>query len=199
MNKQEFIETLRAELSGLPQQEVEERLAFYSEMIDDRTEEGMTEEEAVCAIGSVEEIASQIISDIPLAKIAKESMKPKRRMRAWEIVLLAAGSPLWLVLLIAAFAILISLYAVLWSAIACVWAVFAAVAGCAVGGVAGGILLIVFGNVTAGIMLIGAGLVCGGLGILAFLGSLAATKGAAHLTAHSVLWIKKCFVRKEKV
>ncbi len=199
MNKQEFMEKLRAELSGLPQQEVEERLAFYSEMLDDRTEEGMTEEEAVCAIGSVEEIAAQIISDIPLAKIAKESMKPKRRMRAWEIVLLAAGSPLWLALLLAAFAILLALYAVIWAAVACVWAVFAAVAGGAVGGIAGGILLIVFGNVTAGIMLIGAGLACAGLAILLFLGSLATTKGAAYLTAHSVLWIKKCFVRKEKV
>ena len=43
MNKQEFIALLRKGLSGLPQKELEERLTFYSEMIDDRIEEGLTE------------------------------------------------------------------------------------------------------------------------------------------------------------
>ena len=36
MRKQEFLDTLRARLSGLPKQDVEEWLGFYSEMIDDR-------------------------------------------------------------------------------------------------------------------------------------------------------------------
>ena len=39
MNKQEFLMRLREGLSGLPQNEIEERLTFYSEMIDDRIEE----------------------------------------------------------------------------------------------------------------------------------------------------------------
>ena len=54
MNKRDFIESLRAKLLGLPKQEVEERLAFYGEMIEDRKEEGLTEEQAVAAIGSVD-------------------------------------------------------------------------------------------------------------------------------------------------
>lgn len=36
MRKWEFLSTLKNRLSGLPKQEVEERLNFYSEMIDDR-------------------------------------------------------------------------------------------------------------------------------------------------------------------
>ena len=36
MNKQEFISQLQAGLSGLPECETEERLSFYSEMIEDR-------------------------------------------------------------------------------------------------------------------------------------------------------------------
>ena len=44
MNKQEFLAGLRKGLSGLPQEDIEERLLFYSEMIDDRIEEGMEEE-----------------------------------------------------------------------------------------------------------------------------------------------------------
>ena len=52
MRKQEFLDLLRKKLAGLPREDVEERLAFYCEMIDDRTEECGSEEEAVAAIGS---------------------------------------------------------------------------------------------------------------------------------------------------
>ena len=87
MTKQEFIEALRARLSGLPQKEAEERIGFYIEMIDDRIEEGLTEEEAVANIGSVDEIASQIVGEIPLSKIIKENIKPKKKVNAFTITL----------------------------------------------------------------------------------------------------------------
>ena len=56
MNKQEFLAQLRKGLSGLPQDDIEERLTFYSEMIEDQTEEGLSEDEAVAQIGSVDEM-----------------------------------------------------------------------------------------------------------------------------------------------
>ena len=62
MNKQEFLSQLQAGLSGLPECETEERLSFYSEMIDDYTEEGFSEEEAVTQIGSVSDVISQILT-----------------------------------------------------------------------------------------------------------------------------------------
>ena len=93
MNKQEFLGKLRSGLSGLPQGDIEERLTFYSEMIDDRMEEGISDEEAVCEIGSVDEIVSQIIADIPFTKLVREKIKPNRTLRPWEIVLLVLGSP----------------------------------------------------------------------------------------------------------
>ena len=46
MNKQEFLNQLRSGLNGLPHEEIEERVMFYSEMIDDRVEEGLSEEDA---------------------------------------------------------------------------------------------------------------------------------------------------------
>lgn len=46
MSKQEFLEQLRRGLSGLPREDIEERLKFYSEMLEDRMEEGLSEEEA---------------------------------------------------------------------------------------------------------------------------------------------------------
>ena len=115
MNKEQFLDELRRELSGLPQEDIEERIAFYEEMIADRMDEGMSEKEAVSGIGSVEEIARQIMSEIPLTKLVKEKVRPKRSLKAWEIVLLVLGSPVWIPLAIAAVAVLLSVYAVSWA------------------------------------------------------------------------------------
>ena len=46
MRKAEFLRELEKRLQGLPKDEIDSRLAFYSEMIDDRIEDGKTEEEA---------------------------------------------------------------------------------------------------------------------------------------------------------
>jgi len=199
MTKNEFLNRLRARLSDLPKNEVEERLGFYSEMIDDRVEEGLTEEAAVTELGSVETVARQIISEIPIMKIVKDKMKPKRRFRAWEIVLLAVGSPVWLSLLIAAFAVLLSLYIVLWAvAVVTAWAVFGALVGCSFGGVVAGAWFVLCGYGPTGLALIGAAIFLGGLSIFTFYGCLAATKGTVLLTRKIALGIKYCFVGKER-
>ena len=195
MCKQEFLTQLRKGLSGLPQRDIEERLSFYSEMIDDRMEEGLSEEEAVLAVGSVEEIVSQIIGDIPLAKLAKERVKGNRRLKSWEIVLLVLGSPLWLSLGIAAFAVIFSVYVSLWSVIISLWAVFVSFVGCFVGGLIAGIVVACTGNVLPGIAVLAAGLLCAGLSIFAFYGCSAVTRGFSLLTRKTAVWIKNCFVK----
>ena len=117
MNKEEFLSELLGALSGIPQSDAEERVSFYSEMIDDRVEEGLTEEEAVAGLGSVENIISQIAADTPIVKLVKEKIKPKRRMRGWEIALIILGFPVWFPLLVAFCAIVFSLYVVVWALI----------------------------------------------------------------------------------
>lgn len=198
MSKQEFLVHLRKGLFGLPKDDIEERLAFYSEMIDDRMEEGLSETEAVSAVGSVDEIVAQVVADIPLVKVAKERIKPKRRMKAWEVVLLVLGSPIWLSLLIAVLAVMFSLYVVLWSVIISLWAVFASLIACAFGCIAAGIGFAVGISGLVGVAAIGAGIVCAGLSIFMFCACKAATKGAAILTKKLALWIKNCFIKKEE-
>ncbi|MBQ2191559.1 MAG: DUF1700 domain-containing protein, partial [Clostridia bacterium] len=72
MLKQEFLNALREGLNGLPEADIEERIAFYGEMIDDRIEEGLSEEEAVKEIGTVEEGVQQIVEETPLTRRVKE-------------------------------------------------------------------------------------------------------------------------------
>lgn len=197
MKRDEFLLLLKNRLSGLPREDIEERLAFYREMIDDRMEEGLSEEAAVSQIGNVEEISSQIIAETPLPKLVKENIKPKKRLKVWEIVLLAVGSPLWLSLPIAAFAVALSLYAVLWAAVISLWAVFASLGGCALGCVTAGVAFACSGDVSQGVVMIGAGLICAGLSVYLFYGCKAATKGIVWITKKMPVGIKHCFIKKE--
>ncbi len=198
MSKQEFLAQVRKDLSGLPQDDIEERMTFYSEMIDDRMEEGLSEEDAVLAVGSVDEIVAQVIADTPFAKIATERIKSEKRLTAGEIVLLALGSPIWLSLGIAAFAVILSLYTALWAVIISLWAVFALFAVCFLGGVLACVVFAVGGNVASGVAVLAAGIVCAGLSIFMFYGCKAVTKGALILTKKIAIWTKSCIIKKEE-
>ena len=177
MTKQEFLLKLRKSLHGLPEEEIEERLLFFSEIIDDRIEEGMTEEEAVLKISADDEIAK----DIP---VIKEHIKKKKTLKAWEIVLLILCSPIWFSLLIALAAVIFSLFVALWS-------VFALLASGAFGGIISGTVFIASGEALSGIAAVSAGMVLTGLSILTFYGCRYSTRGIFILT-------KKCFKRKEQ-
>ena len=196
MNKQEFLTELRKGLSGLPQNDIEERLAFYGEMLDDRIEEGLSEDAAVAEIGDANEIVRQTVADIPLAKLAKERIKPKRRLKAWEIILLALGSPVWLSILTAAAAVIFSLYASVWAVIVSLWSVFVSLAVCAVGSVPLCVLLVAGGSGASGIVALSAGIICAGLSIFMFFGCRETARGILILTRKMTIGIKNRFIGK---
>lgn len=193
MTKLEFLNQLRKQLSGLPEDDLAERLTFYSEMIDDRMEEGLSEQDAVLGIGSIESILQQLTAELPPLAPAKE----KKNAKVWVILLLILGSPIWLSLLISLFSVILSLYISLWAVIISLWAVFGSLVACALAGIASGIGLIIGGKVLTGIATIGIGLVCGGLSIFLFYGCLAASKGAVLLAKKLVLWAIHRFSKKE--
>ena len=198
MSKQAFLARLRKELSGLPKDDIEERLAFYEEMIDGRTEEGLSEEEAVSVAGAIDEIVAQTIADISLPKIARERLLPKRRLKAWEIVLLALGSPIWLSLGIDAAAVILALYVSLWAVIVSLWAVFGALAACVLVSVPTCVISIAGGSAASGFAVFAAGIVCMGLSIFMFFGCKAITKAIFMQTKRIAIGIKKCFIKKEE-
>lgn len=198
MTKSEFLSALRVRLYGLPKDEIDERIDFYAEAIDDRIEEGLSEEDAVGELGSLDDIVFEIIGEVPLGKIIKERVKPKRKMKAWEIVLLAIGSPVWVSLLAAALSVVLSLYASLWSVVLSLWAVFASLAAGALGGALAGVFYVFLGEGLFGALLLGAAFVSAGLAIFAFFGCRLASEWAWVLTKKMVLFTKKCFMGKEE-
>ena len=198
MLKTEFLEQLRAGLAGLPQEDIDGRVAFYSEMIDDRMEEGLSEEEAVAGAGKISDIVTETLNDIPLKKIVKENMATKRSRSGGEIALLILGFPLWFPLLVAAVAVLFSLYIVLWSLVITLWAIEVSLWACALAGIVMAVFYGIKGNLLPCLALLGLGLFAAGLSILLFFGCVAATKGMIPLTKGILRGFKKLFIRKER-
>jgi uncharacterized membrane protein len=196
MSKQEFLAQLEKGLYGLPQADIDERLGFYSEMIDDRMEEGLSEEDAVAGIGSVDEVIAGIVADIPLSKLVKERI-PKQ-IDAGLIVLLVLGFPVWLPILIAGFAVVFSLYVSLWAVLVALWAVAGAVAVCAPAGLVVSIIFFCLCKGFTGLAILGGGIVCAGLAILLFIGCSKSGKWAGILTKKLAHWTKKAFIKKER-
>ncbi len=199
MNKQEFLTQLCEGLSVLPHKDREERLTFYSEMIDDRIEDGLSESEAVSEVGSVDTVIIQILEDTPLTKLVQERVKTNRALRVWEIILLVLGSPLWLSLLIAVFAVILTVYIVIWSVVVALWSIDVSIAACSLGGIVSTVIFVFQGNGLTGLATLGAGICCAGLSILLFFGCKVITKGILLLTKRIALGIKTSFVRKETI
>lgn len=197
MTKNAFIAALSARLAGLPAEDLERSLEYYSEYIADAMEDGRGEEEAVASLGSPDEIAAQILADIPLVKLAKNKLKLQRALRTWEIVLLALGSPIWLSLIIAAVATVFSVYASLWSVVVSLVASAVAMGASAVGGVVSSVYLAITGNLPAALFLLGCALLVAGLSILFAYVSYYAVRGAVWLGKKMWLGIKRMFVKKE--
>lgn len=196
MNRREFLDALSGALADLPWREQERWLDFYGEMIDDRMEEGLTEAEAVAAVGSIEEIAAQILSQPQPAEQQQPPKKPKWEVKPWMILLLILGFPVWLPLLIAALVVFASVLIVLWSVLISFYAASVSVAAVAFAGIVVAFFFIPTGNGAGAAFCVGAGLICAGVAILLFLLSNLLAKGIAWLTKKL---FKVRFSRKEAV
>ena len=200
MNKHTFLTALRVRLHDLPPRDVQERLSFYEEMLNDRIEEGMTEEEAVATVGKLDEVAAAILSDV--AKDPEDggddsARAPKRRgIGAVGLVLLSLGSLVWGPLLISAVAVLVSLLVSLWAVTVSLWATVPTLGVGCLYGVVQGVRLIVTSDVLSGIALMGAGLACAGLTVICAYICSVLTRCSVHLTSGLVRRIGKLCKRK---
>ena len=85
MNKKDFLDALRRELRNLPEAEIEKSVSYYSEIIDDTVENGLTEEQAVTALGPMDKIVGQIILDAPRNALVMSKINQRREHRDPEI------------------------------------------------------------------------------------------------------------------
>ena len=174
MKKLEFINELGAQLHSMPVEEVRPLLDYYMEIVADRMEDGMTEEEAVASLGPIPELAEKILAEQPQTEQEPEPIptpapllepvpQTKRRWSGSSIVLAIILSPLWLALL----CVLIGIEIAVWVTLA---SLVVSAAAMILGGIAGSILSLIpmFDPVSAParIFVSGCSLVCAGIGCL---------------------------------
>ena len=63
MTKQLFLNELAAALHSLPREERYRTLGYYDELIDDRMEDGQSEEDAVASLGEPQQVAREILGE----------------------------------------------------------------------------------------------------------------------------------------
>ena len=196
MDKLDFLLALDKRLGVLSETDRRASLDYYAEMLNDLIESGMTEQEAVASLGSVDAIAEEILMDVPLPKLVKAKMKGKRRVTGTELTLLIVGFPIWFPILISVFAVIFSVYVSLWAVVISLYAADLSLAVSAPAALVGAILLFAAGQPASALLFLGAMLALAGLAILLFLGCNAAAKGVVRLGKLTLRGIKACFIRK---
>lgn len=199
MNKAQFLSEIREGISSLSEKDIESSLQYYSEMIDDRIEDGMSEEESVSAMGTVEEAVAQILRDKPAAE---PDQNKGHKGAQWARQNLTRNKRLLLVLLILSFPFLVtiagSLLIVVISVAASLYAssigVFVGGIACAVKGVA---LIAVETAVAEAILYFGVALMLLGASVLIFIAAHYFVKLMGFVCKKVIAFIKSKLPEKE--
>ncbi len=199
MSRDAFIGELRHRMAGLPQETVERTVEYYGELIADSMEDGLTEEEAVSRLGSLDEIVASVVKDTPLTQIVETRIQERKKKGSsgWVILLLVLGAPVWLPVLIAVLAVLFALFIALWAVVIALWAVVAAVILTGFVAMVAGVVELCRLHLAQGLVLLGGGLVCLGLCALLFLLMKLLTVGTVKLCKWLWVGIKSLFVGKK--
>ena len=170
MKKLEFINELGTQLHAMPPEEVRPLLDYYMEIVADRMEDGMTEEDAIASLGPIPELAEKILAEQPQleppsipAPTAAPAPTKKRRWSGNAIALAILLSPLWLTL----FFVLLGVEIALWATLA---ALVVSAVSMILGGILGAPLSLIPAfdpvSITARLFVFGCCLVCAGIGCL---------------------------------
>lgn len=197
MNKQEYLEAIRSRISAMPADDVNRFMDYYSEMIDDRVEDGLSEEEAVADMGSPDAAVEQILEDMPLTKLVKEKIKPKHELKAWEVVLIVLGSPVWIPILITALVLLLTLWIVAFALLISFYAVVLSFVAAGIGGLICAIPLFIANSPYTAVLMLGAALIGIGIAILFVVSVKPVTVGIFKVCKASVNGIKRMFVKEK--
>ena len=197
MNKQEFLTAITYGLGGLPREDVARWVEYYDEILSDRIEDGMSEQDAVAAMGKPGEVVEEIIAQTPIRALVKERVRPRHRLVVWEILLIALGSPIWLSLALSAFAVILSVFAVLWSLVLSVWACEASMLVTGPAGILVAVLKLCTGSPYQAFFLLGCSLAVMGSALLGIPLCKAFTRLMAYCSKKFLLLLKLMLVGRE--
>lgn len=114
MTKSEFLKLLRQNLSKFSNDEIDDIIDFYDEIIEEKKENGMSEDEAITSLGEVKNIINNVSAELVYKR--SEEKNSKQVLRNFFIILGICASPIllplgftFLILFLSIFIVLISL------------------------------------------------------------------------------------------
>ncbi len=159
MTEKEYLKKLKKKLSPLKGDDKNALLDFYKEMIEDKMESGLSEEQAVAELESPETVAERTLAEYGLQN------KPERKLSVLSVILIVIGSPLWLALGVAALGIGIAALCVVFALVVAMVAVCLSLTLGGAAAFAAGIVLL-FSDFSLGLVNIGGGLASSSAGVL---------------------------------
>ena len=161
----------------------------------------MTGDQAVAAIGTPEEVANQILMDMPLSKVVKAKSKPDSGYKAWEIVLIILGFPIWFPLLLTAAILALTLMLVVAILVITFFIVVAAIGIAGLAVTFACIPLLFTGGSSSLLLQFGLGLICVGLAVVMFIPAKAFCLWSIEMCGNFGRWVKQKVIsgrKKEK-
>ena len=153
-------------------------------MIDDYIESGYSQDAAVAKMGSVNDVAAQILANAQ-STVYEAPYEQKRKKRGWVTLLLILGFPLWLPLLVAGFSILLTLAIVIATlAMVVPWSLVISFGASAIGLLLATAIVLTGEGIAAAVLVLGTALVLAALCIFCLWAGLHLTKlGAKGIAA----------------
>ena len=192
MKKSEFLNLLQLSLKGFPKDDIAKTIQYWDEMISDKVEDGMKEEDVIKDL-SIEEIVGNTLSAIPLKKLIKEKTK---NTKGWKIAFWISTFYIWVPILISIIAAIFSVYVSLWAGVVSLGAGGIA---CVVSGpvaILTGLVKMLTISFPFGALMCGLGITAIGLGILLGVLTIKTAQWMIIFGKKLFLWTKKLCVRR---
>lgn len=199
MNKQDFLSELSAKLASLPKHEIDKSISYYEEIINDRIEDNMAEEDAVAALGDIESIANNIMYDMSIPALMKAKVsesKNKASNKVVWLILVILGFPLWFPLLITFASVFITVYISVWVIIVSLCAVVISLGAACIAGIASGFVMLFMKSVASGLSALGLAIICGAITIFMIKPVYLITLALIKFTASIIRKVKSLFIEK---
>ncbi len=196
----EFLIELKKRLAHLPLSETGKVLSFYSESLQDKIEDGMTEEEAIKSFGSIDEIVRNLEDEIPLSAVVKDKVKTKTSTSNVNGVLLVLvlilGSPIWISLLAVAFGVAVAIIAVLWTIPITFVSLYVSLYPIAISGIFFGFARMFEISFPTGLAYLGVGIISAGLAVMFFKPVLEGCKFWIRINLYPFKKLKQWLIKK---
>ena len=193
MNSAQYLDELRRQLQGLPQEEIDSCVRYYEEYLADAGPD--QQEAAMERLGSPSQTAAQLKADWAVRSMeAPGQTRPRQGLKTlWVVLLALLAVPVGLPRAAAAFCVALALALAALAVIVSLFAAFLALVVAGLAALAAGAVVAPAHGPT-GLLWVGAGLTLAALGGLGLIGSLA----LARLSVRGLIRITDAMRRKRR-